>query len=66
MTLLRLAAHCPRLVTVEVAGCANFTDQGFQALARVSGEGRDEGGGSGKGGVGRLGAVAMLGDMGEG
>lgn len=29
-----LAHLCPNLSTLEVAGCSQFTDTGFQALAR--------------------------------
>lgn len=35
-TLVALAQHNPYLNTLEVAGCHQFTDLGFQALGRVS------------------------------
>lgn len=34
-SLAALAAHCPALVTLELAQCSQLTDAGFQALARV-------------------------------
>lgn len=36
-TLTSLAQHNPYLNTLEVAGCHQFTDLGFQALGKVSG-----------------------------
>lgn len=35
-TLTSLAQHNPLLNTLEVAGCHQFTDLGFQALGKVS------------------------------
>jgi hypothetical protein len=35
-TLIALANHNPLLSTLEVAGCHQFTDIGFQALGKVS------------------------------
>lgn len=35
-SLIALAQHNPMLNTLEVAGCQQFTDLGFQALGRVS------------------------------
>jgi len=35
-SLIVLALQCHMLSTLEVAGCSQFTDAGFQALARVS------------------------------
>jgi len=35
-SLIVLAQQCHMLSTLEVAGCSQFTDAGFQALARVS------------------------------
>lgn len=35
-TLIALANNNPLLSTLEVAGCHQFTDTGFQALGRVS------------------------------
>lgn len=32
---MALAQHCHKLSTFEAAGCSQFTDAGFQALARV-------------------------------
>lgn len=34
--LIGLAKQCHQLTTLEVVGCSQFTDAGFQALARVS------------------------------
>lgn len=34
-TLIALANHNPLLSTLEVAGCHQFTDIGFQALGKV-------------------------------
>lgn len=34
-TLTSLAQHNPLLSTIEVAGCHQFTDLGFQALGKV-------------------------------
>lgn len=34
-TLISLAQHNPYLSTLEVAGCHQFTDLGFQALGKV-------------------------------
>lgn len=36
ITLLALAQYCHKLTTFEAAGCSQFTDNGFQALARVN------------------------------
>lgn len=35
-TLIALANYNPLLSTLEVAGCHQFTDIGFQALGKVS------------------------------
>lgn len=35
-TLTSLAQHNPLLNTLEVAGCHQFTDLGFQAMGKVS------------------------------
>jgi len=35
-TLIALAQHNPYLNTLEVAGCHQFTDLGFQELGRVN------------------------------
>lgn len=34
-TLLSLAHHNPYLNTLEIAGCSQFTDLGFQSLSKV-------------------------------
>lgn len=34
-TLISMAQHNPYLSTIEVAGCHQFTDLGFQALGKV-------------------------------
>lgn len=34
-TLLSLALHNPCLNTLEIAGCSQFTDLGFQSLSKV-------------------------------